>query len=59
LRRGGITVVPRRDVDMSSPSAAQTVPGVSPRTRPSRSLSSEILWRLQLLGTSLKPVSLT
>uniref|UniRef100_A0A8C2CM38 40S ribosomal protein S26 n=1 Tax=Cyprinus carpio TaxID=7962 RepID=A0A8C2CM38_CYPCA len=52
-------VVPKRDVDMSSPSDAQTVPDVSLRTKPSRSLSSEILWRLQLLGTSLKPVCLT
>lgn len=52
-------VVPKRDVDMSSPSDARTVPDVSLRTKPSRSLSSEILWRLQLLGTSLKPVCLT
>ncbi|TRY80168.1 hypothetical protein DNTS_003406 [Danionella cerebrum] len=44
---------------MSSPSAAPTVPVACPKTRPSRSLSSETLWRLLPLGTSLKPASLT
>lgn len=33
-RRGGITVVPKRDVGMFSPSAAQTVPAVCPKTKP-------------------------
>lgn len=56
LRREGITAVPRRVVDMSSPSAALTVPGVCLRTRPSRSLSSGTLWRLLRWGTSQRPV---
>ncbi|CAM5168772.1 unnamed protein product, partial [Eretmochelys imbricata] len=40
-RRGGTTGVPRRAVGTSSPSAAPTVPAACPRTRPSRSSSSE------------------
>lgn len=58
-RKGGITVVPRRAVAMCSPSAAPTVPVVSPRTRPSRSLWSGTLWRQRLWETSRRPVSLT
>lgn len=59
LRREGITAVPRRVVDMSSPSAALTVPGVCLRTRPSRSLSSGTLSRLLRWGTSQRPACLT
>lgn len=58
-RRGGITVVLRRAVGMCSPSAAQTVPVVFPRTRPSRSLSSGTSWRQRQWETSQRPVSLT
>lgn len=56
-RKGGITVVPRRAVGMCSPSAALTAPVVSPRTRPSRSLSSGTSWRQQPWETSQRPVS--
>ena len=59
LRKGGITVVLRRAVGMCSPSAAPTVPAVSPRTKPSRSLSSGTSWRLQPWETSQRPVSST
>lgn len=58
-RKGGITVVPRRAVGMCSPSAALTAPAVSPRTRPSRSLSSGTSWRQRPWETSQRPVSST